>query len=154
MARDFNALFNLLASEKPDAMVHFAEQPAAPYSMKSSCEKIYTFDDNLNATHSLLCAIAEIGLDLHVIPLGAAGVYGYGTSGMKIPEGHLNVRVASDEGETLAKEILYSANPGSFYHMIKTHDQLFFAYHNKNDKIRTTECIRVLCGKQTPHRIL
>ena len=86
MARDFNSLSNLLASEKPDAVVHFAEQRAAPYSMKSSREKIYTVDNNLNATHNLLCAIVETGLDIHVIHLGTMGVYGYGTSGMKIPE--------------------------------------------------------------------
>ena len=138
MARDFNSLSNLLASEKPDAVVHFAEQRAAPYSMKSSREKIYTVDNNLNATHNLLCAIVETGLDIHVIHLGTMGVYGYGTSGMKIPEGYLNVKVTSDQGELLAKEILYPAS-GSIYHMTKTQDQLFFAYYNKNDKIRVTD---------------
>src|SRR3546814_16464845 len=64
--------------------------------------------------------------------LGTMGVYGYGTAGMKIPEGYLTVKV--DTGENLVEqEILYPVNPGSIYHLTKTQDQLFFAYYKKND---------------------
>jgi UDP-sulfoquinovose synthase len=86
IGKDYQELVDLLMSEKPDAIVHFAEQRAAPYSMKSARHKRYTVDNNLNATHNLLAAIVEAGLDTHVVHLGTLGVYGYGTAGIKGPE--------------------------------------------------------------------
>eukprot|EP01035_Chromulina_nebulosa_P014101 gene14101-18659_t len=83
---DYQELLNFLIQEKPDTVVHFAEQRAAPYSMKGPREKRYTVDNNLSGTHNLLCAIVESGLDIHVVHLGTMGVYGYGTSGGEIPE--------------------------------------------------------------------
>ena len=80
----------------------------------------------------------ESGLDIHLVHLGTMGVYGYGTAGMKIPEGYLKVKLDTPEGEK-EKEILHPANPGSIYHMTKTMDQLLFKYYNKNDSIRITD---------------
>jgi UDP-sulfoquinovose synthase len=57
--------------------------------MKSSYQKRYTVDNNLNATNNLLAAIVESGQDIHIAHLGTMGVYGYGTADMKIPEGYL-----------------------------------------------------------------
>jgi UDP-sulfoquinovose synthase len=143
-------LFTLLHDFRPDAVVHFAEQRAAPYSMKSSWHKRYTVSNNLNATNNLLAAIVEAGLDIHVVHLGTMGVYGYGTAGMKIPEGYLEVVIETDKGEKVKKEILYPANPGSIYHMTKTQDQLLFAYYNKNDGIRVTDLHQgIVWGTQT-----
>ncbi|MCB0085064.1 MAG: GDP-mannose 4,6-dehydratase, partial [Caldilineaceae bacterium] len=56
IAEDYNDLRDLLADIKPKAIVHFAEQRAAPYSMKSPKHKRYTVDNNVNGTHNLLCA--------------------------------------------------------------------------------------------------
>jgi UDP-sulfoquinovose synthase len=139
IATEYDRLLNLLCTYRPDAVVHFAEQRAAPYSMKSSRQKRYTVNNNLNATNNVLAAIVESGLDIHVVHLGTMGVYGYGTAGMKIPEGYLDVQVVIDTGEVVEKQILYPADPGSIYHMTKTQDQLFFYYYNKNDKIRITD---------------
>jgi len=139
LAREYDRLLHLLFHYKPDAVVHFAEQRAAPYSMKSERQKRYTVDNNLNATHNILCAIVDSGLDVHVVHLGTMGVYGYGTAGMKIPEGYLKVQVVNDMGEVSERDILYPTNPGSIYHLTKTQDQLFFAYYNKNDAIRVTD---------------
>ena len=69
IAADYEQLRTLLAETKPQAVVHFAEQRAAPYSMKSSCHKRYTVNNNTNGTHNLLCAIVETGLDVHLGPL-------------------------------------------------------------------------------------
>ena len=150
VATDYDLLLNLFTSYQPDVVVHFAEQRAAPYSMKSSRHKRYTVDNNLNATNNLLCAIVESGLDIHVVHLGTMGVYGYGTAGMKIPEGYLDIQVSTDTGETINQEILYPANPGSVYHMTKTQDQLFFHYYNKNDQIRITDLHQgIVWGTQT-----
>ena len=139
VAREYDRLLALLAAEKPDALVHFAEQRAAPYSMKSSRNKRYTVDNNTSATHNVLCAVVESGLDIHTVHLGTMGVYGYGTAGMKIPEGYLDVEVTTDEGERVPQRILYPTNPGSIYHMTKTLDQLLFAYYAKNDELRITD---------------
>lgn len=139
IAKEYDRLLHLLLHYKPDAVVHFAEQRAAPYSMKSERQKRYTVDNNLNATHNILCAIVDSGLDAHVVHLGTMGVYGYGTAGMKIPEGYLKVQVVNDIGEVSERDILYPTNPGSIYHLTKTQDQLFFAYYNKNDAIRVTD---------------
>jgi len=139
IATEFDRLLNLFCTYRPDIVVHFAEQRAAPYSMKSSRQKRYTVNNNLNATNNVLAAIVDSGLDIHVVHLGTMGVYGYGTAGMKIPEGYLDVQVVIDTGEVVEKQILYPADPGSVYHMTKTQDQLFFYYYNKNDKIRVTD---------------
>ncbi|MDJ0903627.1 MAG: NAD-dependent epimerase/dehydratase family protein [Xenococcus sp. MO_188.B8] len=155
IAQEYDRLIALLLAEKPDSVVHFAEQRAAPYSMKSSKNKRYTVDNNLNATNNILCAIVESRLDIHLVHLGTMGVYGYGTAGMKIPEGYLDVEVVTDSGERIQQEILYPANPGSIYHMTKTQDQLFFFYYNKNDGIRVTDLHQgIVWGTNTPETLL
>lgn len=139
LALEYERLLQLIVKEKPDAIIHFAEQRSAPYSMKSSRHKRYTVNNNLNATHNVLCAIAESGLDIHLLHLGTMGVYGYGTSGMKIPEGYLDIEVLTEQGERVQQQILYPTNPGSIYHMTKSQDQLLFHYYNKNDGLRITD---------------
>jgi len=146
----YHRLLTLLKDVRPDAVVHFAEQRAAPYSMKSSAHKRYTVDNNVNATNDLCAAIVESGLDIHLVHLGTMGVYGYGTAGMKIPEGYLPIRVMTDDGEVKDQEILYPANPGSIYHMTKTLDQLIFFFYNKNDRLRITDLHQgIVWGTQT-----
>jgi UDP-sulfoquinovose synthase len=149
IARDYDALLKLIADEAPDTIIHFAEQRAAPYSMKSSKHKRYTVDNNLNATNNVLAAIVESGRDIHLVHLGTMGVYGYGTAGMKIPEGYLQVQIETPNGPHQT-EILYPANPGSIYHMTKTQDQLLFQFYNKNDQLRITDLHQgIVWGTQT-----
>ncbi|MEJ2683890.1 MAG: NAD-dependent epimerase/dehydratase family protein [Candidatus Sulfobium sp.] len=138
IAVNYFRLLKLFEEVRPTAVVHFAEQRAAPYSMKTAFHKRYTVQNNINATHNILCAIVESGLDVHMVHLGTMGVYGYGTAGMKIPEGYLKVDV-DVEGDRKSLEILYPADPGSIYHMTKTMDALMFYYYNKNDKFRITD---------------
>jgi UDP-sulfoquinovose synthase len=150
VSKNYVRLLDLILDYRPDAIIHFAEQRAAPYSMKSSFHKRYTVDNNLNATHNLLAAIVESGVDTHVVHLGTMGVYGYGTVGMKIPEGYLKVHIKTDNGELVEQEVLYPVNPGSVYHLTKTQDQLFFAYYNKNDGLRVTDLHQgIVWGTQT-----
>ncbi|KIX18923.1 NAD-dependent dehydratase [Paracoccus sp. S4493] len=149
VGQDYDRLLALLERERPDAIVHFAEQRAAPYSMKSARHKRYTVNNNLNATHDVLAAIVESGQDIHLVHLGTMGVYGYGTAGMKIPEGYLDVTVQTAQGPH-DQQILYPANPGSIYHMTKTQDALFFFYYNKNDGLRITDLHQgIVWGTQT-----
>ncbi len=138
LAQDYEEFLGLLRTERPDAVVHFAEQRAAPFSMKTPRTKRYTVDNNVGATHNVLCAIVESGLDVHLVHLGTMGVYGYGTAGMRIPEGYLDVEVPGPHG-SVPQEILYPSNPGSLYHMTKVLDQTMFAFYAKNDGLRITD---------------
>jgi len=139
IAENYHRLFSLIQEFKPDAIVHFAEQRAAPYSMKSSFHKRYTVDNNINGTNNVLAAIVESEQDIHVVHLGTMGVYGYNTTGVPIPEGYLPIQLENAEGRIVRQEILYPPNAGSIYHMTKTLDQLIFSYYNRNDGIRVTD---------------
>jgi UDP-sulfoquinovose synthase len=150
VARHYHRLLTLLQELRPDAVIHFAEQRAAPYSMKTSWHKRYTVSNNLNATNNLLAAVVESGLDTHVVHLGTMGVYGYGTVGARIPEGYLQIEVRTKEGQRIEREILYPSNPGSIYHLTKTQDQLLFSFYNKNDGLRITDLHQgIVWGTQT-----
>ncbi len=149
MAVNYHRLLTLMKEFSPDAVIHFAEQRAAPYSMKSSRHKRYTVDNNTRATNNLMAAIVEAELDTHVVHLGTMGVYGYSTTGLAIPEGYLNVTMESS-GKTVEREILYPTQAGSIYHMTKTLDQLIFYYYNRNDHIRVTDLHQgIVWGTQT-----
>ncbi len=155
VARDYDGLLALLEAKRPAAIVHFAEQRAAPYSMKSSRHKRYTVENNVPGTHNVLCAIVESGLDVHVVHLGTMGVYGYGTAGLAVPEGYLTVKVDVSPEEQHELEILYPAHPGSVYHTTKTLDALLFYFYNKNDKLRITDLHQgIVWGTQTPETAL
>src|SRR5258708_5333247 len=138
VANDYGRLLKLLEDERPDAVIHFAEQRSAPYSMRSPEHKRYTVNNNLNATNNLLCAIVEAKLDVHFVHLGTMGVYGYSTSGLEIPEGYLDISIPQGD-QAVNSRILSPANPGSIYHMTKTQDALFFQFYNKNDGVRITD---------------
>ena len=151
LAKEYDRFAALLKSERPDAIVHFGEQRAAPYSMRNEVAKRYTVDNNVTGTHNVLVAIVESGLDIALVHLGTMGVYGYGWSGSApIPEGYLTVKVPTPDGD-LEREILHPANPGSVYHLTKTLDQLLFAFYAKNDQIRVTDLHQgIVWGTQTP----
>ncbi len=149
LGKEFDRLVQLIRDEAPDSIVHFAEQRAAPYSMKSARHKLYTVDNNINATHHVLAAIVESGRDVHLAHLGTMGVYGYTTAGLRIPEGYLKVTVQTDFGPT-EQEILFPPNPGSIYHMTKTQDALLFQFYAKNDRLRITDLHQgIVWGAQT-----
>jgi UDP-sulfoquinovose synthase len=135
ISKDYADLVQLLRDEKPDSIVHFAEQRAAPYSMKNSKNKRYTIENNLGGSHNVLSAVVESELDIHIVHLGTMGVYGYGTAGGEIPEGYLDIVTANNE----KKQILHPAYPGSIYHLTKCLDALTFQFYNKNDHIRITD---------------
>ncbi|SDY61925.1 NAD-dependent epimerase/dehydratase family protein [Citreimonas salinaria] len=138
LAKEFERLKAWLVEHRPDAVIHFAEQRAAPYSMKSDRHKVYTVDNNVSATHNLLAALVESGIDAHVVHLGTMGVYGYSSVGAPIPEGYLDVEIDTPDGKK-AQEILYPTRPGSIYHMTKSLDQILFQFYAQNDGLRITD---------------
>jgi UDP-sulfoquinovose synthase len=150
LANEYDRLVDLLTELRPDAIVHFAEQRAAPYSMRTEKTKRYTVDNNVRATHNLLTALVTTGSEASLVHLGTMGVYGYGWSGSApIPEGYLTVKVPTPDGE-VEREILHPANPGSVYHLTKTLDQLLFSFYAKNDGLRITDLHQgIVWGTQT-----
>ena len=150
LATEYDRLVAVLEDIRPEAIVHFAEQRAAPYSMRNTRAKRYTVDNNVRATHNLLTALVATGIDASLVHLGTMGVYGYGWSGSApIPEGYLTVKVPTPDGE-LEREILHPANPGSVYHLTKTLDQLLFSFYAKNDGLAITDLHQgIVWGTQT-----
>ncbi|MDX5594298.1 NAD-dependent epimerase/dehydratase family protein [Pseudovibrio sp. SPO723] len=151
IAADFEGLLSTLREEQPDAIIHFAEQRAAPYSMKSGHTKNYTIQNNICGTHNVLNAIVETGLDVHLVHLGTMGVYGYGhEEPIPIPEGYLEVKIDTLDGRQVSDTIIYPPNPGSIYHMTKTMDAQMFQFYAKNDKLRITDLHQgIVWGTQT-----
>ncbi len=150
VAQDYAGLSKALTEVAPDAIVHFAEQRAAPYSMRDAAHKRYTVDNNVNATHNLLAALVELDMDVHLVHLGTMGVYGYDGDGLELPEGYLDVTVADEAGRTYKRSILYPTMPGSIYHLTKSLDQLLFQFYARNDRLRITDLHQgIVWGTQT-----
>ena len=147
----FDTILGLLSVERPHCVVHFAEQRAAPYSMKSAGHKNYTVANNVTATHNLLNAIVETGGEIHLVHLGTMGVYGYGHDDpVPVPDGYLDVRFDTVDGREVSDSIVYPPNPGSIYHMTKVLDAVMFQYYAKNDRLRITDLHQgIVWGTQT-----
>ena len=100
---------------EPDAMVHFAEQRSAPYSMIDRKHAVFTQVNNVVGTLNLLFAIREFQPDCHLVKLGTMGEYG--TPNIDIEEGYITIE------HNGRKDVLpYPKQPGSFYHLSKVHD--------------------------------
>ncbi len=138
LANEYERLKQWMGEHRPEAVIHFAEQRAAPYSMKTDRHKVYTVNNNTNATHNLLAAMVESGIDAHLVHLGTMGVCGYSSVGAPIPEGYLDVTIDTPNGPK-EQEILYPTRPGSVYHMTKSLDQILFQFYAQNDGLRITD---------------
>ena len=138
VATEYERFRGWLTEHQPDAIIHFAEQRAAPYSMKTDRHKVYTVNNNVSATHNVLAALVETGIDAHLVHLGTMGVYGYSSIGAPIPEGYLDVEIDTPTGKK-EQQILYPTRPGSVYHMTKSLDQILFQFYAQNDGLRITD---------------
>lgn len=128
----------------PDAIVHFAEQRAAPYSMIDRAHAVYTQHNNVVGTLNLLYAIAETDPDIHLVKLGTMGEYG--TPNIDIEEGWLDV-----EHNGRRDRVLFPKRPGSFYHLSKVHDSHNIEFACRNWGLRSTDLNQgVVYGQQTP----
>ena len=112
---DYAFLAEVIERERPDAVVHFAEQRAAPYSMIDRQHAVFTQVNNVVGTLNLLFAIREHAPDCHLVKLGTMGEYG--TPNIDIEEGYITIE---HNGRT--DTLPYPKQPGSFYHLSKVHD--------------------------------
>ena len=134
----------VLEAFRPDAVVHFAEQRSAPYSMIDRKHAVYTQSNNVLGTLNLLFAIGESNRDIHLVKLGTMGEYG--TPNITIEEGWLTVE---HNGRT--DRVLYPKRPGSFYHLSKVHDSHNIEFACRNWGLRATDLNQgVVYGQETP----
>ena len=136
--------YHLISDFGPDAVVHFAEQRAAPYSMIDRHHAVYTQHNNVVGNLNLLYAIAEINPEIHLVKLGTMGEYG--TPNIDIEEGWLELE---HNGRT--DRVLYPKRPGSFYHLSKVHDSHNIEFACRIWNLRATDLNQgVVYGQQTP----
>ena len=102
----------------PEIVIHYGEQPSAPYSMLGAREAAYTQFNNVIGTLNVLHAMKKFTPDANLIKLGTMGEYG--TPPIDIEEGYLDIW----HNERLYPHSLYPKDPGSFYHLSKVHDSL------------------------------
>jgi UDP-sulfoquinovose synthase len=135
--------YRIIREFRPDAVVHFAEQRAAPYSMIDRAHAVHTQTNNVAGTLNLLYAIAETDPEIHLIKLGTMGEYG--TPNIDIEEGWLSV---THNGRT--DRVLYPKRPGSFYHLSKVHDSHNIEFTCRAWGLRATDLNQgVVYGQQT-----
>src|SRR6185437_13944876 len=140
---DADFAYGMIRSFEPDAVVHFAEQRAAPYSMIDRKHAVYTQTNNVVGTLNLLYAIAEIDPAIHLVKLGTMGEYG--TPNIDIEEGWLDV---THNGRS--DRMLYPKRPGSFYHLSKVHDSHNIEFTCRIWGLRATDLNQgIVYGQQT-----
>jgi UDP-sulfoquinovose synthase len=129
---DFDFLSSMVKQFKPEAIVHFAEQRSAPYSMIDRKHAVFTQVNNVLGTLNVLFAIREFQPDCHLIKLGTMGEYG--TPNIDIEEGYITIE------HNGRKDVLpYPKQPGSFYHLSKVHDSHNIMFACKIWGIRVTD---------------
>ncbi|GAA1564795.1 NAD-dependent epimerase/dehydratase family protein [Kribbella sancticallisti] len=144
---DADFVYQVLREFRPEAIVHFAEQRAAPYSMIDRQHAVYTQQNNVIGTLNLMYAMAEIDPDIHLVKLGTMGEYG--TPNIDIEEGWLEV-----EHNGRKDRMLYPKKPGSFYHLSKVHDSHNLEFGCRVWGLRVTDLNQgVVYGQQTPQTI-
>ena len=112
---DADAVTELIASTAPEAVVHFAEQRSAPYSMIDRAHAVETQVNNVVGTLNLLFALRDHAPDCHLVKLGTMGEYG--TPNIDIEEGFIDIE---HNGRT--DRLPFPKQPGSMYHLSKVHD--------------------------------
>ncbi len=129
---DYDFLSSTLNDYNPEAVVHFAEQRAAPYSMIDRKHAVFTQVNNVVGTLNLLFAIHEFNPECHLIKLGTMGEYG--TPNIDIEEGYIKI-----EHNGRSDVLPFPKQPGSFYHLSKVHDSHNIRFACKIWGLRATD---------------
>ncbi len=132
---DYHKLSRLFQEFQPEAAIHYAEQPAAPYGMVDYDEARLTLNNNLNATFNLIWAVMEYAPDCQIIKLGTMGEYG--TPNIDIEEGWLEI-----EHKGRKHTFLYPRQAGSLYHTTKVLDTDLLWFYVRTFDIRVTDLMQ------------
>jgi UDP-sulfoquinovose synthase len=112
---DYEFVHSTVKAVEPEAIVHFAEQRSAPYSMIDRKHAVFTQVNNVVGTLNVLFAMREAAPDCHIVKLGTMGEYG--TPNIDIEEGYIKI-----EHNGRSDVLPFPKQPGSFYHLSKVHD--------------------------------
>ncbi len=108
-------VYSVFEEFKPDAIVHYAEQPSAPYSMHGREKAVFTQMNNVSGTLNVLFAIRRFCPNAHLVKLGTMGEYG--TPNIDIEEGWIEINHKGRKDR-----MQFPKQAGSFYHLSKVHD--------------------------------
>jgi UDP-sulfoquinovose synthase len=133
--RDFDFLSQTVESWGPDAIIHFAEQPSAPYSMIGYDEARTTLSNNITTTFNVAWAVLRHARDCHIIKLGTMGEYG--TPNIDIEEGWIEI-----EHKGRRDKFLYPRQPGSLYHVTKVMDTDLLWFYARIYGLRVTDLMQ------------
>jgi UDP-sulfoquinovose synthase len=140
---DADFLYRAVREFEPEAIIHFAEQRAAPYSMIDREHAVYTQHNNVIGNLNVMYAIAEINPEIHLVKLGTMGEYG--TPNIDIEEGWIEI-----EHNGRKDRMLYPKKPGSFYHLTKVHDSHNIEFGCRIWGLRATDLNQgIVYGQQT-----
>lgn len=132
---DFRFVEQLFQDFSPDCLVHYAEQPSAPYSMMGFNEAQKTFQNNLNVTFNLIWAMLKHAPNAHMIKLGTMGEYG--TPNIDIEEGWIEIQ-HNDRRD----KFLFPRQAGSLYHTTKVLDTDLLWFYVRVYGIRVTDLMQ------------
>ena len=132
---EYSRLSDSIRQFQPESIVHYAEQPSAPYSMRGFDEASKTFHNNLGVTFNVIWAVKEHVPDCHIVKLGTMGEYG--TPNIDIEEGWLDV-----EHNGRKQKFLYPRQAGSLYHTTKVLDTDLLWFYVRTYGIRVTDLMQ------------
>ena len=119
---DYQFLERIIRNHQPDAIVHYAEQPSAPYSMMGRDQALFTIRNNIIGTANVVYAVKENAPGCHIVKLGTMGEYG--TPNIDIEEGYIEI-----EHKGRRDRFLYPRQANSLYHTTKIQDtDLLYLY--------------------------
>jgi UDP-sulfoquinovose synthase len=132
---NYRTLEGIFQEFQPEAVVHYAEQPSAPYSMIGFEEAHLTLNNNLNATMNLIWAVLQHAPECHIIKLGTMGEYG--TPNIDIEEGWIEI-----EHKGRKETFLYPRAAGSLYHTTKVMDTDVLWFYVRTYGLRVTDLMQ------------
>ncbi len=132
---DYDFLLEVFSEFRPDAVIHYAEQPSAPYSMISRDKAAFTIRNNLMSTLNIVYAVREVNPDCHIVKLGTMGEYG--TPNIDIEEGWIDI-----EHKGRKDRFLFPRQASSIYHTSKIQDTDLLWFYVRTWGIRVTDLMQ------------
>jgi len=141
---DYDLMRRVVRDAQPEAIIHYAEQPSAPYSMRDYRSAALTLDNNLKATFNAAWAVIEEAPDAHIVKLGTMGEYG--TPSIDIEEGWIEI-----EHKGRKDTFLYPRKAGSLYHTTKVLDTDLLYFYVRTYGLQVTDLMQgPVYGLRTP----
>jgi len=132
---NYQHLSDIVRDFGPETIIHYAEQPSAPYSMRGREEANLTLQNNLDSTHNLIWCMIEHAPKAHLIKLGTMGEYG--TPNIDIEEGWIDI-----QHKGRSDRLLFPRKPGSLYHTSKVLDTDLLWFYVRHHNLSVTDLMQ------------